>query len=82
MRRSVVPASPGTCLGIFGSPRLLPSHEVPLASLTRLALKSNAQGKLTLKGVEEEGTDLLNFPGLLSPPFPSGLGTKAGAFDL
>lgn len=79
MRRSVVPAFPGTCLGIFGSPRLLPRHEVPLASLTRPALKPNAQGKLTLKGVEENGTDLLNFPGLLSPPLPSGLGTKAGA---
>lgn len=79
MRRSVVPASPGTCLGIFGSPRLLPSHEVPPASLTRPALKPNVQGKLTVKGVEEKGTDLLNFPGLLSPPLPSGLGTKAGA---
>lgn len=67
---------PSTCSVISMQQITLRSHEVPQASLTHQASKPNFQGKLTLQKAGEKGTDLLNFPGLLSLPLPSGLRHK------
>lgn len=59
--------SPAPAQASPGSTSLLLSHEV---SLTPQASKPSSQGKLTLQRVEEKGTGLLNFPGLLPPLLP------------